>query len=302
MVTLCLIGVMPGEPAHRLVQFLPRTDISGDHGCAAGPGVTLGQQSATHLYIVGQCLRAERVHRDGSLHIAELPHVELPPGHGRPAQQRVADRLQSLLILHHPLTLVGVPCAVAVNVPRDDRASSLLQLQEQHVVGAAALAQHHVGTQGHAADADHLVGDVHHGVSAQHPPPMGRQRAQVLIEALDELLGLLCGQPGDQRRLLDDPPTRRPGFGEPRQRTVTDPATRPLRRASYLLAQPDVGGAGMQLIGVQSFKRALQQRLTGQPPNLLPVGRRTRGDDLFTLRFRMRVLPPGHPDAGRQPP
>ena len=60
-------------------------------------------------------------------------------GHRGPAQQRVADCLQGLLVLHDPLALVGVPGRLAVHVPGQHRPASLFQLKEQHVIGAAAL-------------------------------------------------------------------------------------------------------------------------------------------------------------------
>ena len=64
---------------------------------------------------------------------------------GGPAQQRVTDRLQGLLVFHDSLALVGVPRGLAVHVTGQDRPPCLLQLQEHHVIGVAALEQGHVG-------------------------------------------------------------------------------------------------------------------------------------------------------------
>ena len=102
-------------------------------------------------------------------------------GHRGPAQQRIADRLHRLLVLHDPLALVGMPGRLAVHVTRQDRPACLLQLQEHHVVGAAALEQRHVGAQPHAAHAHHLVGDVDQRVAAQGPAPVRGEGFQVLV-------------------------------------------------------------------------------------------------------------------------
>jgi hypothetical protein len=65
-----------------------------------------------------------------------------------------------------------------VDEPRDDRAAGLLELQEQHVVGAAALAQRDPGAQPDRADADDLVRDVDQAVAAEDARPVRRQRAR----------------------------------------------------------------------------------------------------------------------------
>ena len=101
--------------------------------------MTLGQQVSDNAGVVGQRGGVDRVQRDGPLHVAELPDVVLPAVDGRPAEQGVADRLQRLLVLHHPLSLVGVQGGLAVDVLRQHRPAGLLELQEEHVVGAAAL-------------------------------------------------------------------------------------------------------------------------------------------------------------------
>ena len=137
--------------------------------------------------VVRQGRGVDGVQGHGALHVPELAHVVLVSVEGGPAQQRIADRLQRLLVLHHPLALVGVPGGLTVHVAGQDRPAGLLQLQEQHVVGAAALQQRDVGAQPDAADAHHLVGDVDQRVAAQRPPPVRGQGAQVLVQSLGEL-------------------------------------------------------------------------------------------------------------------
>ena len=119
-----------------------------------------------------------------------------------PAEQRVADRLQRLLVFDDPLALVRVPGLVAVHVRSEHRPAGLLELQEQHVVRGAALQQRHVRPQPDRADADHLVGHVEERVAADDARPVRRQRAQVVVQAGGEQLGVRFGRPGDQRRLL----------------------------------------------------------------------------------------------------
>ena len=112
-------------------------------------------------------------------HVAELPHVVLQLADRGPAEQRVADRLQRLLVLHHPLALVGVPRRIAVHVLRQHRPTSLLELKEDHVLRAAPFQQRHVRPQAHAADANDLVRDVDEGVATERAPPMRRQGVKI---------------------------------------------------------------------------------------------------------------------------
>ena len=69
-----------------------------------------------------------------------------------PSQEWVADGLQGLLVFDNATSLVVVPGGVAVNVAGDDGAAGLLELQEDHVVRAAAFAESEVGPQSDRAD------------------------------------------------------------------------------------------------------------------------------------------------------
>jgi hypothetical protein len=50
---------------------------------------------------------------------------------------------------------------------------------------------------------------------------MRGQRGQILVQGVRELVGLFVGEPGDQRRFLDDPAPVLVLPGEPGQRSVT---------------------------------------------------------------------------------
>ena len=129
--------------------------------------MALREQEAADPRIVGQGRRVDSLDCDCALHIPEPAYIVLVGSHGRPPEQRIAHRLKSLLVLNHPLTLVDVPRRLAVNKARDHRPAGLLELKENDVVRAAALAQRDEGTQSNGADADDLVGDVDQGVAAK---------------------------------------------------------------------------------------------------------------------------------------
>jgi uncharacterized protein len=202
VVGLGLVGVEPGEPGEGDVEAVGRADVADDHRRPAGAGVTLGQQMPDDRGVVCQRGTVDGVQRHGPLHVPELADVVLVVVEGGPPEQRIADRLQRLLVLHHALALMGVPGRLTVNVGGQDRPSRLFQLQEQHVVGAAAFEQGDVGAQPDAADADHLVGDVDDRVAAEHPSPVRGQGGEVLVESLGDRVRLGVAEPREQRRVF----------------------------------------------------------------------------------------------------
>ena len=93
MISFSLIGVGSGEPRQRPIQLVRTPRVAGDHGGTAGSSVALGKQVTDDARVVGQRRGVDRVQRDGSFHIAELPHVVLQSADRCPAEQRVADGL-----------------------------------------------------------------------------------------------------------------------------------------------------------------------------------------------------------------
>ena len=141
MVGLGLVGVRAGEPAQRPVELVRAARRSRRSSTRRWSGRGPWPAGAR------RCRRSRpapprRCASSGIVPFmfAELPHVVLPAADRGPAEQRVADRLQRLLVLHHPLALVRVPGRLAVHVPGQHRPAGLLELQEHHVVRAAALA------------------------------------------------------------------------------------------------------------------------------------------------------------------
>ena len=222
VVAFGLVGVGAGEPAHRPVELVGSAGVSGDHGGTGGAGVPFGKQPATNAHIVGECVAAEGIEGDAAHHVAELPDVVLPTGDSRPAEQRIGDSLQSLLVFDDALSLVGVSGGIAVDVAGDDRAAGFFKLQEDDVFVAAALAEHDIGAEADAAHPDDFVGDIDNGVAAEDLPRLRGQSGEVIVKRGGELIGFLIADAGDQRRLLDDAPPVLACLGEAWQSPVAD--------------------------------------------------------------------------------
>jgi hypothetical protein len=92
--------------------------------------------------------------------------------HCGPPEQRIANCLKSLLILDHSLALVSMPGRVAMNEVGHDGAASLLELEENDIIWAAALAERDISAQSHGPNPDDLVCDVHKGVATKDPRPV----------------------------------------------------------------------------------------------------------------------------------
>ena len=197
---------------------------------------------------------------------------------------------------------MGVPGRVAVHVAGQHRPAGLFQLQEQHVIGAAALQQGDVGAQPDAADADHLVGDVDQGVAAQGPAPVRGQGGQVLIEPAGELVGLGVVDPGQQRRVFGDPALPVAFAGELGQRPVAGPAARLRRGPLDLGPQRLARHAVLQVADVDPLVGPGQQRHRGQVADLGAVSGHAPQDRRFALLLAGAVLAARDPDAGDQAP
>ena len=189
-----------------------------------------------------------------------------------------------------------------MHVAGQHRPARLFQLQEQHVVGAAALQQGDVGAQPDAADADHLVGDVDQRVAAQGPAPVRGQGGQVLIEPAGELVGLGVVDPGQQRRVFGDPALPVAFAGEPGQRPVAGPAARLRRGPLDLGPQRLARHAVLQVADVDPLVGPGQQRHRGQVADLGAVSGHAPQDRRFALLLAGAVLPARDPDARHQAP
>jgi len=222
VVAFGLVGVRAREPANRpveLVRLAPHTRRSSTHlWCEHG----LWSRRPQNAHIVGKRVAAEGIEGDAALHVAELPDVVLPTSDSRPAEQRIGDSLQPLLLFDDALTLVGMPGGIAMDVAGNDRAAGLLKLQEDDVFGAAALAEHDIRAEADAAHPDDLVGDIDNGAAAEDLPPLRGQGGEVVVKRGGEPIGVLIVDAGDQRRLLDDAPPVCARLGEAWQSSVAD--------------------------------------------------------------------------------
>ena len=120
-----------------------------------------------------------------------------------------------------------MPGRIAVHERCDHGAAGLLELKEYDVVGAAALAQRDIGTQTHRTDPDNLVSDVDDAVSGQDARPVGRQRLQVGIQCLGDLVGLGGVRASDKWGLFNDVTAAVTLLGESGQRTIAGAPARP---------------------------------------------------------------------------
>jgi hypothetical protein len=153
------------------------------------------------------------------------------------AHPRSGSLTVCLLVFHDALSLVIVPGGDPVNVGGDDGAAGLLQLQEDHVVRLAALAESQIGPQPDGADPDHLVHDVDEVVAAHDAAPVSRQRLQIVVQRFCDLLVLVLRWSADQWVVLDDAAGPVVVFGQPGQCPVTGAPLRSFGGVLDLLAQ-----------------------------------------------------------------
>ena len=85
--------------------------------------MTLGEESPTDATIIHQRRSIHAFNGDRTLHISKLADVVIALVHGRPAEERIADGLQRLLVFDDTLSLMRVPSRVAVDECCHTRAS-----------------------------------------------------------------------------------------------------------------------------------------------------------------------------------
>ena len=196
---------------------------------------------------------------------------------------------------------MGVPCMRAVDERRDHRATCLLQLQEEDVIGAGAHQQCQEGAQADRPDTDHLVCDVHQAVGAHDAGPLQAQRPEVVVQRDTDLV-----EPGwrdlpGHRQVLDDLVHTPLGSGQLRQSSVGGARPGLGRRPHHLVAQGGFTDGLVQVSEVDTHEAAGQQRNLGQLRQLVSVGIHAGGDRLGALLLPHLVLPSGDVDTGHQP-
>ena len=289
----------PGRTGEGPVGAVALAQVGRQPGGPGGAGVALGQQGAADPGVVHQGRPVHAVDGDRALHVAELAHVVVALGNRRPAEQRVADRLQGLLVLDHPLALVGVPGRVAVHEAGHARPPGLLELEEHDVAGVVALEQGDVGAQPDAADPDHLVGQVDDLVVGEHAPPVRRQGVQVGLQALDQPARLPLGHVGDQRLVDDVAGAARSRVSLGRARSLVRVRARWAARSISPRSDQSASSARIRSMSSRSKDRAAA---AGRPgTQLAPVGVGAAQHRVLAGVLREAVLAAGHPHAGRQP-
>src|SRR6516165_2794500 len=97
-----------------------------------------------------------------------------------------------------------MPGGVTVHEGGHTRSPGLLQLEEDHVMGAVALQQRNKRPQTHTANADHFMGHIYDPIRADHPVPMRRKGLQICLKPLYETLLLFGRNVRHDRGLVHD--------------------------------------------------------------------------------------------------
>ena len=170
----------------------------------AGARVTARQSPAAHLRVELESRRPEALDLDGTLHVAQLPPVEVPSRRsGHPAEEDVAGRLGEALAGDDPVP--GVVEAALPEVRLQDRRGRLLDLQEQRVVLVAPAHQEDEAARPDAADAHDLARHVEDVETLDERPAVIGERPRLLPEEVLEVVDAIeLLEMHDERGLLDD--------------------------------------------------------------------------------------------------
>src|SRR5215467_647502 len=104
-VALVLPGVPPGEAADLRGEFRALPDVAVDGHRVTGPGVGTGERPAACGGELGEAGSNQLGGRD-DLHVAELPHVVVPPAEGAPADEDIGGALDQPFPADYPLAVV----------------------------------------------------------------------------------------------------------------------------------------------------------------------------------------------------
>jgi len=165
-----------------------------------------GERASADAGVAGQRDGVERRGIGRELHVAQLPHVELPSGGPLdPAEEDVRGRLHELLPHHHPLARLAERRGRGVLL--EDAGHRLLRLHDDEVALVAALHEQDEGQQPHAADADDLVAHVDDVVAAEQLLAVAGKGGLVLLQEPGDALGRVVAhvQPQEQGRLVEEP-------------------------------------------------------------------------------------------------
>src|SRR3954454_12367930 len=164
VVALALVGVELGEVGHGVVEALASAEVGGyrDAIARARVGPRQGRAADLSVEIAGRCVHGVDV--GGGLLVPELADVEVALAAvgslgADPAEEDVAPRLHQPLSLDHPLALVLERAALRERL--EYRALSLLDLEEEGILGRAPEQEDYPGAGADAPHADDLARQVH---------------------------------------------------------------------------------------------------------------------------------------------
>ena len=174
------------------VELVAAADVAGDHGRAAGAGVPLGQQVAADAGVVGQRRGVDAVDGDRALHVPELAHVVLV------RRRRVVQPSSGSLTVCSACwysTTRWPWCACQAESPctyrADHRPAGLLELQEHARRPGCCPRTARRTPAARPSRPRRPCGRCRPACSRRAMRrPVRRQRAQVVVERLGELLGL----------------------------------------------------------------------------------------------------------------
>ena len=146
----------------------------------------LGEARAAEPCILRQLAGAHRLDVVGALVVPELTPVEVPALEpARPAEERVAGRLQKALARDDPLTLVVPACSTDERL--EDRSLRLLALHQERVT-VRAPEQRDEAPCSDAARPDDLEGDVDEAVVLHQQPMVRAKGLEVALPVVVESL------------------------------------------------------------------------------------------------------------------
>ena len=159
----------------------------------------------------------------------------------------------------------------------------------------APFAQGDIGAQSDTPDSDNPVRDVDDVVSRDDSAPVWCKGFEILVQTLQEEVGVLRRESCCERRVLDQLTPSVILDGEPRHRMVTRTPPGALRGAPDLGQQPRIGDVVGESVEIDPVEGAIEQWTLGQLRQVEAIRGHTRGCCCFALSFGETVLPTGPP-------
>ena len=216
VVPVVLVGVGHRELGQAGIEGGARSQVAGQEGGLAGPGMSARQRGPAEPPIQRQAVGADVVERYRPFHVPQLADVGVESVGAGPAQEGIAGGLQYALADHDPLALVGVPGAT--DIGSENGRLGFFDLQEQGIEIGLAGQQYHEAASTHTSHPDHLQGGVDELVAIQQKGSVGVEGGQIGRHEPSGLFELGVGEAHHHRRILHDHPAAVAHRGELGQR------------------------------------------------------------------------------------